>query len=86
MLSREQLGSVTHDILTIPGLESLEGEWTVPAGEYFVMGDNRDNSSDSRYWGFVPEKNLVGKAFFIWMNWDAFHDAALWHRVGDVIH
>ncbi len=85
-LAREHLGPMTHELLTVPGRFGNEGEWTVPEGEYFAMGDNRDNSNDSRYWGFVPEANLVGRAFFIWMNIDAFGNKALWHRVGSVIH
>lgn len=48
---------------------------TVPVGHYFMMGDNRDASNDSRYWGFVPDRNIVGRAFFIWWNFDDFATA-----------
>jgi signal peptidase I len=73
ILNDERVPSYVPNPDAFPNRESctynLEGfACTVPSGHYFMMGDNRDNSLDSRYWGFVPDKNIVGKAFFVWMN------------------
>jgi len=81
----EDLTGVQHNILIDTQRGTIEGEFQVPEGRYFVMGDNRDNSNDSRYWGFVPEENLVGKAFMIWMNWDATAGGVTWGRIGNDI-
>ncbi|CAH8213179.1 signal peptidase I [Vibrio aestuarianus] len=79
----EKLGQVEHQILINPlrrdrvdAYQPRHGvnEWVVPQGQYFVMGDNRDNSADSRYWGFVPEANLVGKAVAIWISFEFERD------------
>lgn len=81
----ENLYGIEHSIYQIPGRVNDDFDVVVPQGKYFMMGDNRDDSADSRVWGFLPEENIIGKATRIWMSYDSPQHPVRWERIGEKI-
>ena len=79
----EQMGELTHQIWRSKH-KGKGGALTVPEGQYFMMGDNRDGSNDSRAWGFVPAENITGKAIAVWLHWENFFSLPNFSTVGGI--
>ena len=81
---QERLDDTTHLMMKGDYYTTSDGRWTVPEDSYFVLGDNRGNSHDSRFWGFVPDDHIVGQAVYVWMHWDNFLSIPGFQSVGTI--
>ncbi|MFA5959271.1 MAG: signal peptidase I [Tatlockia sp.] len=79
---QENLNGIVHAIYLRPDVSAQDFDVEVPKGHYFMMGDNRDDSADSRFWGFTADSYLRGKAMLVWMSWNGKTDTVRWSKIG----